>query len=236
MKEIILSERLLSVAGFVRQGAVFADVGTDHAHLPIFLLTEGKISRAVCSDINEGPLALARSNVAAAGLSSSVEFVLTDGASALSGIGITDYAICGMGGELIADIISKAVHLKASDVNLILQPMTKQAHLRKFLYLNGYEVIDELYSTDDGKHYVCLLCKYIGKTEALSDIDAEVGLKSIKNVNISSQISYFKGKIRALKKRIRGLESAQINPISEKILLSALEKRVEALSKFLCGR
>ena len=85
----VLNARLLSAAGFVRQGAVFADVGTDHAYLPIFLLESGRILRAVCSDINEGPLASAVSNVSSAALSDRCEFVLCNGAASLSDKGIT---------------------------------------------------------------------------------------------------------------------------------------------------
>ena len=107
MKEINISPRLLSAADFVRQDAILADIGTDHAYLPLFLLSEGRIKKAFCSDVNEGPLASARANADAAGLLDRVEFTLADGADALSGRGITDYAICGMGGELISDIVSR---------------------------------------------------------------------------------------------------------------------------------
>ncbi len=230
MKDNTLGGRLLSVAGFVRQGAVFADVGTDHAHLPIFLLEHGRIKRAVCSDINKGPLALAMANVAEAGVTDKVDFVLTDGAYALAQYHATDYAICGMGGELIADIIDKAPHLKNTDVRLLLQPMSKQAHLRTYLGENGFTVTDEIYSTDEGKHYVCLVCRYTGSVGKMSYIDAEIGLKTIKNVNISSQISYFKTKQSAVRKKIRGLEKGTLDTEGEQKLLAAIDERLKRLS------
>ena len=57
-----IGKRLLSAAEFVRQGAYFADIGTDHAYLPLFLLEEEKIERAVCADINAGPLESAKNS------------------------------------------------------------------------------------------------------------------------------------------------------------------------------
>ncbi len=229
MKDNTLGGRLLSVAGFVRQGAVFADVGTDHAHLPIFLLKSGRIARAVCSDINKGPLALARANVEEEGLSASCDFVLTDGAAALEPLGASDYAICGMGGELIADIIDRAPHLKSPDISLILQPMSKQAALRAYLAGHGFSITDEIYSTDEGKHYLCLLCKYTGKTRELTPVECEIGLETIKNVNINSQISYFQTKADALEKKIRGLEKGKIDTKNDSVLLCALRDRLARL-------
>ncbi|MBR4835801.1 MAG: SAM-dependent methyltransferase, partial [Clostridia bacterium] len=117
--------RLASAAELVRQNAIFADIGTDHAYLPLFLLESGRISFAYCSDINEGPLASARKNAEERGMVDKMDFILTDGATVLRDREITDYAICGMGGELIADIIHRAPHLYDGGVNLILQPMSR---------------------------------------------------------------------------------------------------------------
>ena len=72
-----LDKRLLSCADYVRAGAVFADIGTDHGYLPIFLLKRSHIKRAYLSDVNKGPLASAERNARAEGLSDKCEFILT---------------------------------------------------------------------------------------------------------------------------------------------------------------
>ncbi len=176
MKISELSVRLLSAADFVRWGAVFADVGTDHAYLPLFLLKEGRIDRAVCSDINRGPLNSAMQNARDMGFFEKIDFVLTNGAKELSDMGITDLAICGMGGELIADIISEAEFLKKPGINLILQPMSKQAHLRHFLAGAGFSVIRESYTREGSHAYVTMLASFTGDVREISECEAELGL------------------------------------------------------------
>ena len=171
-----LDKRLLSCADYVRVGAVLADIGTDHGYLPLFLLREGRIQRAYLCDVNEGPLSSAKRNASADGLIDKCEFILTDGAAALSGKGITDYTICGMGGELIARIIGDAAHLKVVGTRLILQPMTKQESLRKYLTSSGFSILDEKFSFDSGKYYVTLLAEYTGECREMSDTEAELGI------------------------------------------------------------
>ena len=199
-----LNPRLMTAAEFVRQGARFADVGTDHAYLPIFLLSEGKISYALCSDINEGPLASAVANAREAGLYEKMDFVLTDGAAALSTYGITDIAICGMGGDLIATIVEAASFLFDSNINLILQPMTKQEALRERLYLMGFEIVAESYSRDAGKPYVCMQVKYTGEKKVLSECEREICPKNAKIVNKDLQKVYLEKKISIYRKIING--------------------------------
>lgn len=221
--------RLFSVAELVRQGAVLADIGTDHAHLPIFLLEKGRIERAVCSDINKGPLSSAENNAKAAGVSERIKFVLTDGAAALFGFGVTDYAICGMGGELIADIIDRAEHLRDGSLRLILQPMTKQAHLRRYLYNNGFEIECESYSTEGERHYVAMLVKYTGHSREITQIEAEIGTNYMNYVNKSSQISYLKGKNKAYKKTIDGKKTSGGSFDDEAAVLSGITAAISRL-------
>ncbi len=229
MREFMLDGRLSSAAKFVRQGAVFADIGTDHAHLPIFLLKTGVISRAVCSDINEGPLDKARENAKDAGLLSKIDFYLTDGALALSECGVSDVAICGMGGELIARIIEDAKWLHSSAVHLILQPMTRVAHLRRALASLGFSISAESYSKADGKHYVCLLASYNGKPYEISDVEAEIGKFYKYFDNDSLQIEYLEAKKRAFLKVAGGKRLGGTSTDFEEKLILAIDERINAI-------
>ena len=206
-----VNARLDSAARFVRQGAVFADIGTDHAYLPLFLLKEGRITHAFCTDVNEGPLKIAEKNACAEGLSGSITFRLADGAEGLMDEGITDYAICGMGGELIAAIIDRSKHLFDPSLSLILQPMSRQEHLRSYLYQNGFSIKCESYSYDGGKYYVCMLVCYTGECVALDEFEAHFGAKNTEYVNKSAQIGYLKTKLAALNRAAKGKLSASEN-------------------------
>ena len=226
-----LDKRLLSCADYVRAGAVFADIGTDHGYLPIFLLKSGRISRAYLSDVNEGPLSTARANVESEGLLDRCEFTLADGAAALLGKGITDYAICGMGGELIASIIEAAGHLKTEGVRLILQPMTKQAHLRKYLLASGFAILSESYSYAEGKYYVTILAEYNGKVREPDVIEAELGSFDVKEGERVAYIGYLEGKKRAAEKTLLGKTSAGLPTDTEKMLLDSIIDRLSRLNK-----
>ena len=200
--------RLACAAELVRQNAIFADIGTDHAYLPLFLLESGRINFAYCCDINEGPLASARRNAEERKETGRMDFILTDGAAVLKNRGITDYAICGMGGELIADIISRAPHLYEVGVNLILQPMSRQSTLRKFLAKEGFKILSESYSYDGGKYYVCLLATYTGICREIDEIEAELGSPSSEYRNTEARLGYlstiYNARVRAMEGKIQG--------------------------------
>ena len=226
MKNGALNARLLCAAELTRQDATFADIGTDHAYLPLFLLESGKIKFAYCCDINEGPLDSARKNAEDRERLSETEFILTDGATVLSGKGITDYAICGMGGELIADIIDRAPHLKDPSVNLILQPMTKQEKLREYLALAGYKIIHESYSLDAGKYYVCLLANFDGKSREISPLEALAGSTESTYSGTEYRRKYLDNKLRSLVRASKGKKDAGIDCTDDEELISSLKELI----------
>ncbi len=157
-----MKDRRLLACAELCVGKRAADVGTDHAYLPIYLVENGICESALACDINEGPLASALDNIKKAGLSDKIETYLSNGLDSVPSVGITDVIIAGMGGELIADIISRAEWIKSRRVNLVLQPMTKWDHLRKYLYDGGYTIINEIPCAEGKFVYSVLQAQYTG--------------------------------------------------------------------------
>lgn len=205
MKTYAVGARLCAAAGFVRQGAVFADVGTDHAYLPLSLLSEGRISRAVCTDVREGPLQSAREHAAATPYFSKMTFLLADGAACLADTGVTDVAICGMGGELIADIIARAPFLKDPACRLILQPMTRHAALRRYLAREGFSVSEEAFPAEEGRRYAVLAVSYDGVPYGLSPVEEELGILTAEKLADPAFLAY----VGAQRERLRRIAAGK---------------------------
>ena len=136
---IKLDERLAAAASFVRTDRRICDVGTDHALLPCFLCEQGAMS-VIASDVNANPLEAARANIEKYGFSDRITLLQSDGLRSVPPC--DDIIIAGMGGELIAQIIGGCSFV-SGDTRFILQPMTKAEILRRYLYANGYEILQE---------------------------------------------------------------------------------------------
>ena len=175
---IKLSLRLSAAAEMVREGSVVADVGTDHAYLPIYLCQTGRAVRAVASDVNEGPIARARENIAARGLSDRIDTLLCDGLCGIEPYRPTDILILGMGGELIVRILSDAPFVRDRSVRLILQPMTHPEAVRAYLCQNGYAIVEERL-IDEEKIYQILCAEYTGAQEEYTPLELLVGRQNL---------------------------------------------------------
>ena len=136
MKQLDLSPRLAALAALVPAGARLADVGTDHAYLPVWLLLRGKIRGAIASDVNPGPLDRGRETARAYGVEDKIDIRRCDGLAGLTAGEADTIVIAGMGGDLIARILAQAPWTR--EVALLLQPMSSQEDLRQWLAENGY--------------------------------------------------------------------------------------------------
>ena len=219
-----LNARLLCAAEFTRQNATFADIGTDHAYLPLFLLDSGRIKYAYCCDINEGPLKSAERNALEYGVYDKLSFLLSDGLDSLFDTELTDVSICGMGGELILDILSRAISKISGGVSLILQPMSKQSVMRRGLYSMGFEIEKEVYSRDKGKFYLTLLARFTGIKREISDIEAELGLSPFYGELDEAKIGYLKAKHRSLLKTAQGLSKSGKDASDVEMLVKKIEE------------
>lgn len=162
-----LDHRLLACASFVRHGSVVADIGSDHAYLPIYLVSEGICPRAIASDINQGPVDRARTNIALSALSDKIDVLLADGLDKAASFSPNDIVIAGMGGELIRDIIAASDYARRDGVRLILQPMTMPDALRAYLAAVGFKIVGETVCTAANKYYQVICSEYDGKPYTL---------------------------------------------------------------------
>lgn len=189
----------------IRSGGRVADIGTDHAYLPIWLARNGLVEKAIAADINLGPLQKAAMNVKRHLVSDLVETRLSDGLDQVFPHEADDIIIAGMGGETIAGIIQKAPWLKQNKKNLVLQPMTCAKELREFLAREGYALQDERAVLADGRVYSVMRAEYDPKQVPNTPLYPYIGLL---NPSVPESRPYIERECGHLKKKAEGLKTA----------------------------
>ncbi len=154
--EIKLSSRMEAVVRLASAGGVVADVGTDHAHIPIALVQRGIASHVIAMEVRKGPRQRAQENIPAAGLADRVETRLSDGVAALAPGEADVIIIAGMGGPLMMRILTDGRAVCHQARELVLQPQSEVAQFRKFLAEERYEILDEDMVCEDGKYYMMM--------------------------------------------------------------------------------
>ena len=188
-----LTPRLRAIAELVPHGAAFADIGTDHAYLPTWLLLNGVIEKAIAADINQGPLERARETARKYSVEEQVDFRLCDGLTAIQEGEVSVVAIAGMGGDTIAHILGQAPWTKKPEMTLLLQPMTSQPDLRQWLFENGYNIQKEQIVREGDKLYVVLLVRP-GEMEPLTQAELWAGKQHIDSLR-GEFLDHISGKI-----------------------------------------
>lgn len=169
-----IGERLETIGRLVPAGSVLADIGTDHAYLPVWLLQQGRISRAVAGDIAAGPCQAARTTVAMHGLQDRVEVRQGSGLEVLQPGEADCIVIAGMGGSTMSSILAAAPEIARSAKLLVLQPMAGAAGLRQWLTANGWRLMDEEL-VDDPPHFYEIICAKPGQDKAYAAAEYAVG-------------------------------------------------------------
>ena len=150
---IKLSKRLQAVAGCIPPGLPAADIGTDHAFLPIYLAENGICPRVLAMDVREGPLSRAAEHVNNRHLEDKIEVRLSDGLRALSPGEAEVIIIAGMGGKLITRILENDLNLALGVQKLVLSPQSEIPETRHWLEDHGFRISREQILWEEGKYY-----------------------------------------------------------------------------------
>ena len=176
--------RLSTLAQMVDQGARVADIGTDHAYLPIQLVKDGKVDYAIASDVAAGPLENAEKDIIAAGLKNKIETRLGSGLETISAKDRIDtVVIAGMGGKLMTNILNEAWSRNFHFATLILEPNVGEPGVREWLSAHKYQIINEKIITEAGHIYELIKAQELENTISLTDRQTFFGPEILKEKN-----------------------------------------------------
>ncbi len=148
----------------VRKGNTVADIGTDHAYLPAYLVLNDIVPKALACDVRKGPLENAQKTVEHYGIDDKITLRLSDGFDEIEPFEAQDFVMCGMGGTLMEQLVSRTYWLKDKSKRIIVQPQSHAEDIRRFFIENGFEILFEDACIDGGKLYCAMSAEYIGKT------------------------------------------------------------------------
>ena len=160
MNEIKLSKRLKAVADYVDKGARLADIGSDHAYLPTYLIQKNEVEFAVAGEVVKGPFEIAKNHVAQANLKENIQVRLANGLAAIENVDKIDtIVIAGMGGILISEILEAGKGKLSSVKRLILQANNHGDTLRQWLIEHQFVIKAEQILLEAGKFYEIIVAE-----------------------------------------------------------------------------
>ncbi|WP_301358276.1 tRNA (adenine(22)-N(1))-methyltransferase [Enterococcus spodopteracolus] len=230
MNHTELSKRLETVGRFVPEAARLADIGSDHAYLPVALMLKGKIDFAVAGEVVKGPYESAKRQVMKNGLSERIEVRLANGLDAIEKHDqISAITIAGMGGSLIRDILESGRQNQrlSGEERLIVQPNIGEKTLRMWLKENNYQIIAEEIIEENKKIYEIIVAEKKKQPIDYSEKELMFGpfLLEEKNATFSAKWQ------RELKQREVILE--QLKNASEQNRYETIQQEVEWIKEVL---
>ena len=205
-----ISLRLRAVLDLINNCDILADIGTDHAYLPIEACNANLCTKAIACDINKGPLDIANVNIATAGLCNCIETRLGDGLKPLNTNEADCIVISGMGGMRIWNILQSEPCKARYAKKLILQPQHDLEELRKKLHGTGYEISTEKLVIEDSRFYVILLARYIGEVTQWEEQEYFFGRYLSESEDFMQYLNYHHVKITRYIQSINDYDTRQL--------------------------
>lgn len=199
--------RLEAIINIIGDAHTVADVGCDHAYLPILLAQRGRTKKIIGADVKEGPLSKARANVERFGFADTIELRLGSGLTVLCEGEADCVVIAGMGANVIAKILNDSKQIAKSTPRIILQSMTGSEDLRKFLYESGYEITSETLVREDRRIYAIMTVKS-GKKTTFTPFDCYIS-PALRNGSDPLFDEYFKKQYERITRACEGMKMAK---------------------------
>lgn len=190
----MISERLLTIASLVPNDAIVADIGSDHALLPIYLVKEGLIRKAYAIDNKKGPLEGALENIQEYNMEDKVIPILSSGLTDLKD-DVNTVVIAGMGYATISKMIQDDLAIAKKQKRMIIQCNNHLHKLRKLLFDLNFEVLEEKFLKLNDIEYLILAVSYT--EDQILDSDHYVSEYLIKQHN-QDYLNYLEARLKHL--------------------------------------
>ena len=177
--EKMITPRFRKILELIPNCNTVADIGTDHAYIPVYLVNKGVAKKAIAMDLREGPLKRAEATVVKYNAKDKTELRLSDGLEKLLPDEADVIVIAGMGGLLINEILEKNAK-KHKNALFVLQPMTAEVEVRKYLEDNGFVIVDERLAREDNKIYQVMSVRF-GNMKIENEVNYHLGIKLFEN-------------------------------------------------------
>jgi len=214
------SDRILTISKAVKYKS-FADVGTDHGYVPIYLIKSGVGDYGIACDINKSPLEKAKENIVNSKMADKIETRLGNGMEPIEKSEVETIIISGMGGLLIKDILDKDVEKTKSFKQLLLSPHSHVSKVRSYLHSIGFKIDTEKMFIDEGKYYT-LISAIKGEEKYESEVDYLFG-----KINIDKKSPVLKEYLENGLVKLIQINDYLIATGSEKSLIKAKENEKE---------
>lgn len=205
---INLQGRLLLAASMLEGCERPADIGTDHAYIPIYLVQSGKYPKVIATDVKKGPLLKAAKNIDKYQLSDRIELRLGDGIKPIGEGECDAFIIAGMGGVVISEILEASLETVKKARVLVLQPVYTDAVLREYLFQKGFRIDTEVLVRDEGRIYVVIRAFHDGLIRQDESLYYHIGRALFEQQDPLLKV-YLERRIRIQAKIVHGLEKAQ---------------------------
>jgi tRNA (adenine22-N1)-methyltransferase len=223
--------RLAAIARFIPPYSRVADIGTDHAKLPQYLVKTNRSPRVIATELNEKPYREACRQVLVSEPGGRIEVRKGDGLEALRPGEVDLVVIAGLGGNTMVKMLACAREILAGISRLVLQPMTDAGNLRLWLLQNGWRLADEELVKEEEKFYVIIVAEP-GEGRMEDEILLEIGPLLVKKC--SPLLLEYLEKVKGDYQRVlSGLaRSRSIHSIEKAIeITSRLKKIIEVINR-----
>ncbi|PMD71167.1 tRNA (adenine(22)-N(1))-methyltransferase [Companilactobacillus nuruki] len=206
----LLSKRLQAVYQMVDENTRVADIGSDHAYLPVELIEENIANYAIAGEVAVGPMSRSKKDVEKFGLSKKIDVRLGDGLAVIKEADRIDtVTIAGMGGILIQSILTRATLEQLSNVKtLILQPNIGEPLVRHWLVDNSFVIVDEDIVEEDHHVYEIIKAEKTNNIANLTEPEFLMG-PILMQKKTPTFVSKWQHKLNSYQKAVSNMQNAK---------------------------